>query len=86
MNNKITLLAELHEQLLKEIEAEVTALDGTIDLFDIETKSIHITVEPKYQKYIEKLLGEIITKYNNKKDKLFSKNPFSGVERFLNSD
>ena len=77
-------LQELYEMLLKELKNEVDALDGTLDEFDPESKTIAITVDPELQDYLEVIVTDILTKYDIKKDEICSKDPFYGVKDILN--
>ncbi len=76
-------LVKLYEDMYEELKLEVDALSGTIDEFIPEEKIISITVEPKYQKYLEKILIELVDKYDNKKKDLLGLSVFEGVEKLL---
>jgi CRISPR/Cas system-associated exonuclease Cas4 (RecB family) len=83
MDKTMVDLQVLYDEMYAELKNEIEPLDGSIDEFDPANKVISITVDPKLQEYLEGILVEITTKYENKRKELYSNDPFYGVKCIL---
>ena len=79
------LLNELTLKLEEELKAEIEFLGGTLDVFDPENEILHITVDPQYEPYVEKLLVSIFKAYYKEREKILKLDKFDGVKEIIDN-
>ena len=86
MENMKTKLENLYKEMENELEMKLDDLGGRLDVFDISTCTISLSIGPSLKEYAENLVTEIIQKYQTKKDFLIKSDSFYGVKSILDED
>ena len=79
-------LADLYAKMEEEIQAEVTALGGSIEDFSPDDKMVSIDVPPENQELMQKILGDVVAKYEKRRKEILSQDAFRGVQSILDGD
>ncbi len=83
MDKTFLKLDQLYDEMLQELEDEMVALGGEVENFSPEEQIMHVVVEPSLQEYAEQFIGDLIIKYEKKRNRILQSDVFIGVKTIL---
>ncbi len=83
MDKTFLKLDQLYDEMLQELEDEMVALGGEVENFSPEEQIMHVVVEPSIQEYDEQFIGDLIIKYEKKRNRILQSDVFIGVKTIL---
>lgn len=85
MKNMKIKLNNLYQEMENEVALQIKELGGRLDMFDVSTCTISISVDPSLKEFAEDLISELIQKYQSKKISLIKSDHFYGIKDLLDN-
>jgi len=83
MDKTLLALVNLYQEMMDELEREMSALGGSVKDFSPDDLNINVVVDPKLQTYAEEFIADLMTRYSIRRDKIINDDAFIGLKLLL---
>lgn len=83
MDKTLLALVNLYQEMMDELEREMSALGGSVKDFSPDDLNINVVVDPKLQTYAEEFIADLMTRYSIRRDKIINDDAFTGLKLLL---
>ena len=83
MDKTLLALVNLYQEMMGELEREMSALGGSVKDFSPDDLNINVVVDPKLQTYAEEFIADLMTRYSIRRDKIINDDAFIGLKLLL---